>query len=317
MAITLSESEQESLLEFSIQVAKEAGAVILQGSKSIRQELGGSSGIDSKKNSVDLVTEWDVKVEEIVRNAVKEKYPDFGFIGEESYSKGLRPELTDDPTFCVDPIDGTTNFVHGFPFACISIGVIYQRTPLIGVIFNPFLDQLFSALKGHGAFLNLTTRLPLSPPSPLSSLSSALIGVEWGHDRTKELVDKKANSFSRLAGDPAFGVAGGKMAHSMRSVGSAACNYALVASGGLDLYWEIGCWPWDVCAGIVIAQESGGFASGGPHVNHDGDVTEEILHGRKYIVVRAIADTPGESGREAQKRIVKEFYETVEDWDPK
>ncbi|KAG8898042.1 hypothetical protein FRC01_011052, partial [Tulasnella sp. 417] len=316
MPITLSESEQESLLEFSIQLAKDAGAVILQGSKSIRQELG-SSGIDSKKNSVDLVTEWDVKVEEIVQNAVKEKYPDFGFIGEESYSKGLRPELTDDPTFCVDPIDGTTNFVHGFPFACISIGVIYQRTPLIGVIFNPFLNQLvrtftswnpglaladvngqtvpgtkFSALKGHGAFLNLTTRLPLSPPSPLSSLSSALIGVEWGHDRTKELVDKKANSFSRLAGDPAFGVVGGKMAHSMRSVGSAACNYALVASGSLDLYWEIGCWPWDVCAGIVVAQESGGFASGGPHVNHDGDVTEEILHGRKYIVVRAIADTP-------------------------
>lgn len=78
MAITLSESEQESLLEFSIQLAKEAGAVILQGSKAIRQELGGSSGIDSKKNSVDLVTEWDVKVEEIVQNAVKEKYPNFG-----------------------------------------------------------------------------------------------------------------------------------------------------------------------------------------------------------------------------------------------
>ncbi|KAG8947046.1 hypothetical protein FRC04_011226 [Tulasnella sp. 424] len=278
MTITLSESEQEALLEFSIQLAKEAGAVILQGSKSIRQELG--SGVDSKKNSVDLVTEWDVKVEEIVQNAVREKYPNFGFIGEESYSKGLRPELTDDPTFCVDPIDGTTNFVHGFPFACISIGVIYQRTPLIGVIFNPFLDQLFSALKGHGAFHNLTTRLPLSAPSPLPSLSSAVIGVEWGHGRTKELVDKKANSFSRLAGDPNSGVVGGKM------------------------------------AGIVLAQESGGFVSGGAHVNHDGDVTEEILHGRKYIVVRAIADTPGESGKEAQKRIVKEFYDTVEDWDP-
>ncbi|KAG8952428.1 hypothetical protein FRC04_004488 [Tulasnella sp. 424] len=210
MTITLSESEQEALLEFSIQLAKDAGAVILQGSKSIRQELG--SGIDSKKNSVDLVTEWDVKVEEIVQDAVRAKYPNFGFIGEESSSKGLRPELTDDPTFCVDPIDGTTNFVHGFPFACISIGVIYQRRPLIGVIFNPFLDQM---------------------------------------------------------------------------------------------------------AGIVLAQESGGFVSGGAHVNHDGDVTEEILYGRKYIVVRTIADTPGESGKEAQKRIVKEFYDTVEDWDPK
>ncbi|KAG8976557.1 hypothetical protein FRC05_003396 [Tulasnella sp. 425] len=315
MTITLSESEQEALLEFSIQLAKDAGAVILQGSKSIRQELG--SGIDSKKNSVDLVTEWDVKVEEIVQDAVRAKYPNFGFIGEESSSKGLRPELTDDPTFCVDPIDGTTNFVHGFPFACISIGVIYQRRPLIGVIFNPFLDQMFSALKGHGAFLNLTTRLPLSAPCPLPSLSSAVIGVEWGHYRSKEIVDKRANSFSRLAGDPNSGVVGGKMVHSMINVGSAACNCALVASGSLDVYWDIGCWPWDVCAGIVLAQESGGFVSGGAHVNHDGDVTEEILYGRKYIVVRTIADTPGESGKEAQKRIVKEFYDTVEDWDPK
>ncbi|KAG9016788.1 hypothetical protein FRB90_002165, partial [Tulasnella sp. 427] len=77
MAIVLSESEQESLLEFSIQLARKAGAVILEGSKAIRQELG-SSGIDSKKNSVDLVTEWDVKVEEIVQNAVREKFPNFG-----------------------------------------------------------------------------------------------------------------------------------------------------------------------------------------------------------------------------------------------
>jgi len=310
MAITLNSTELEGLLQFSIKLARTAGEVILEGSKAIRQA---ASAVDSKSNTVDLVTEWDVKVEELVKHEVSSNYPGYGFIGEESYSKGDHPELTDDPTFCVDPIDGTTNFVHGFPFACISIGVIYRKRPVIGVIFNPFLNQLYSALTGHGAYLNDTTRLPLSPPAPLPSLSNALIGVEWGHSRSNPIMSSKSDSFNRLAGDATVG---GKMVHGMRSIGSAACNYALVASGSMDMYWEIGCWPWDICAGVVIAQEAGGFVSGGSQIQHDGDVNADVLQGRKYIVVRAIADTPAEKGTDAQKRIVREFYETVHDWDP-
>jgi len=110
------------------------------------------------------------------------------------------------------------------------------------------------------------------------------------------------------------------MAHSLRSVGSAALNFALVAQGSLDLYWEIGCWPWDVCAGIVIAEEAGGVVTGS-HATFAttaasasfGEVTEEILTGRKYVVVRAIGGNAGETGVDAQKRIIKEFYDTVED----
>jgi len=112
------------------------------------------------------------------------------------------------------------------------------------------------------------------------------------------------------------------MAHSLRSMGSAALNFAMVAQGGLDLYWEVGCWPWDVCAGIVIAEGAGGIVTG----SHDvftatssgtsfGDVTEDILTGRKYIVVRAIGETEGETVKQAQKRIIEEFYSTVEDVD--
>jgi len=162
-------------------------------------------------------------------------------------------------------------------------------------------------------------RLPLSAPKPLPSLSQALIAVEWGSDRSLGTISAKSDSFSRLAGNPAEGVIDGKMAHSLRSVGSAALNYALVAQGGLDLYWEIGCWPWDVCAGIVIAEEAGGAVTGSHTVfasteKHSfGEVTEEILIGRKYIVVRGIADTPEERGVDAQRRIIKEFYATVED----
>ncbi|KAI0066701.1 inositol monophosphatase [Artomyces pyxidatus] len=311
----LTPAELDELLTFTTALARTAGELILEGSQAIQQ--ASASDIGEKKNSVDLVTEYDVKVEELVKREIAAAYPTFQFIGEESYSAGSRPPLTDAPTFCVDPIDGTTNFVHAFPFACISIGLIDQRRPVLGVIYNPFLDHLYSGVAGHGSSLSRAggapQTLPLAPARPLPSLSQALVAVEWGSDRTAPAVTKKAESFTRLAGDPARGIARGRMAHSLRSIGSAALNFAMVAQGGLDTYWEIGCWPWDVCAGIVIAQEAGGFVTGGKDAPHDGDVTEGILTGRKYLVIRAIADTEGETGLEAQKRIAREWYDTVED----
>jgi myo-inositol-1(or 4)-monophosphatase len=282
------------------------------------------SGVGEKKNSVDLVTEYDVRVEELVKEQIAETYPNFKFIGEESYAAGSRPPLTDEPTFCVDPIDGTTNFVHGFPFVCISLGLIYKKRPVLGVVYNPFLDHLYTGIKGQGSFLahgaSKPRRLPLAKPKSLSSLSQAQIAVEWGSDRALDTLTGKSSSFLRLAGNPGQEVKGGRMAHSLRSMGSAALNFSMVAQGGLDMYWEIGCWPWDVCAGIVIAEEAGGIVTG----SHDafasslsngtfGDVSEDILTGRKYVVVRAIADSPTEKGVDAQKRIIREFYDTVED----
>ncbi|KAF9486546.1 inositol monophosphatase [Pholiota conissans] len=315
-----------SIMMFTTGLARRAGALILEGSAAI-QSASYESGVGEKKNSVDLVTEYDVKVEKLVQDELKAQFPTFSFIGEESYSAGARPPLTDAPTFCVDPIDGTTNFIHGFPFVCISIGLIYKKRPVLGVIYNPFLDHLYTGIRGQGSFLmrgagTPQLRLPLSAAKPLPSLSQALIAIEWGSDRSLGTISAKSDSFSRLTGNPAQGVIGGKMAHSLRSVGSAALNYALVAQGGLDLYWEIGCWPWDVCAGIVIAEEAGGVVTGSHSIfattenNGFGEITEEILIGRKYLVVRGIADTPGEKGVDAQKRIIKEFYASVDDVEP-
>lgn len=133
----------------------------------------------------------------------------------------------------------------------------------------------------------------------------------------------KSGSFMRLAGNGKGGegqkVERGAMAHSLRSVGSAALNLAMVAQGGLDMYWEIGCWPWDVCAGIVILQEAGGVMTGSaPHYTKtkDGnpfDVTPDVLTGRKYLAIRAIRGEEGENGADAQKRIAEEFYRCVDD----
>ena len=92
--------------------------------------------------------------------------------------------------------------MHGFPFACISIGVLYKKAPLIGVIYNPFLDQLYSALKGHGAYLDHVrtgerTKLPIYASRPLPSLSKAIVGVEWGSDRSGDAFKKKLDSFAK------------------------------------------------------------------------------------------------------------------------
>ncbi|TRM61669.1 hypothetical protein BD626DRAFT_405691, partial [Schizophyllum amplum] len=317
-----------NILAFTTNLARRAGEVILAGSQAIRNAP--ASDISEKKNSVDLVTEYDVRVEELVKKEIAAKYPDFDFLGEESYAAGSRVPLSDKPTFCVDPIDGTTNFIHGFPFVCISLGLIYKKQPVLGVIYNPFLDQLYTGITGQGSYLtqginNNPLRLPLTvEPRPLASLSQGLLGCEWGADRSDAILAKKSASYHRLAGDPAKGVNGGKMAHSLRSVGSAALNFALVAQGALDVYWEIGCYPWDVCAGIVIAQEAGGIVSGSHDVfaatmddsSKFGVVGEDIIWGRKYLVIRGISPAPGESKVEAQKRIMTEFYETVDDVEP-
>jgi len=301
----------QEIKTFTVDLARKAGKLILDGSDAI---LSSPQNVGEKKNSVDLVTEWDVRVEQFVRDEIHSKYPTFKFIGEESYSAGDEAPITNEPTFCVDPIDGTTNFIHGFPFVCISLGFILNQKPTIGVIYNPFLDELYHGISGHGSFLTRgehTKQLPLTPPRPLRSLSEALIAVEWGSDRSLDVMNKKSDSFMKLAGNSSE-ITGGRMAHSMRSVGSAALNFALVASGKLDLYWEIGCWPWDVCAGIVIAQEAGGFITGSASSKHDGIVDGAKLTGRKYIVVRAIADDKQST---QQIKLVKDFYETVTEWD--
>ncbi|KAJ3751793.1 hypothetical protein EV360DRAFT_56316 [Lentinula raphanica] len=322
-ASELSTNDLKSILDFTVSLARKAGQLILEGSEAI--QMAGSN-VDEKKNSVDLVTEYDVRVEELVKKEISDTYPDFKFIGEESYAAGSRSPLTDDPTYCVDPIDGTTNFVHGFPWVCISLGLIYKKVPVLGVIYNPFLDLLYTGIKGQGSYLSrhggAPMRLPLAKsPKPLATLNHALIAVEWGNDRTIDPLTKRSESFHKLAGDPDKGVEGGRMAHSLRSLGSSAMNFATVAQGGLDIYWEIGCWPWDVCAGMVIAQEAGGVVTGS-HAYYEntkdsssfGVLNEEILTGRKYLVVRAVGDSENEKGRDAQKRIMGEFYDTVIDY---
>jgi hypothetical protein len=106
------------------------------------------------KGKVDLVTETDKACESLIFEYLKTAFPSHQLIGEETSAIDGTPELTDAPTWIVDPLDGTTNFVHRYPFVCVSIGLVVDKVPTVGVVFNPILDELFTAVKGRGAFLN-------------------------------------------------------------------------------------------------------------------------------------------------------------------
>ncbi|KAF2725077.1 inositol monophosphatase [Polychaeton citri CBS 116435] len=257
-----------------------------------------AAGSGFKKNTADLVTETDQAVERMVSSILTEKYPDFEFMGEETYKPG--DQLSDRPTFIVDPIDGTTNFFHGHPYVCVSLGLAIAQRPVVGVIYNPYTRTLYTGIKGKGSHLTDAlhdrARLPLrGPPEPLRDLSHCLVAVEWGSDRDGNDYDVKCNTFRRLC---ASKEAGGAMVHGIRSLGSAELNLCAVAAGHIDVYWESGCWAWDVCAGWVILEEAGGRMCGA----NPGD-WEPRVDQRRYMACRA---------GEGQREVIEEFWSCVE-----
>lgn len=276
-----------------VSVAYEAGSIMLL-------ERPSQSESDIKKNSADIVTETDKAVEKLVSSKLLSAYPDFQFIGEETYYSGQK--LTDKPTFIVDPIDGTTSFVHNFPAFCISIGLAVKKTPVVGVIYNPLLDELYAAIQGQGAYLKRGSssdkqKLPLRKAEPLNDLSKCLIGIEWGSDRTGINYELKNNVFTKLAASKEDG---GAMVRGLRNIGSTALNLASVAAGQQDIFWDGGCWAWDVCAGWCILVESGGMVvSGNP-----GEWECEV-ESRKYLAVRGAPS--------GQRQIIDEFWKVIGD----
>lgn len=272
----------EEVRDFLVELAKESGEII--------KSKSGKETFDDKKNSVDLVTAIDKLVEKNVSTKIYSKFPNYKFIGEETYIEG-ETKLTDDPTFIVDPIDGTTNFIHNFPYSCISLGFTIDKTPAVGVIFNPHLNLLFSAIKGQGAFLN-GEKLPNLSSKPIT-LQSSIIALESGSDREGEIFDIKMETFRSLL-DKNHG-----FIHGFRSFGSAAMNIAHTASGQLDGYWEGGCQSWDVAAGWVILEETGGKVVSG---NKGGWTTP--VDSRVYLFVRGAPE-------EDQKKFIQDFWSNI------
>lgn len=207
------------------------------------------------KGTVDLVTETDKKCEQLIHNTIRTAFPDHLFIGEEgSAAQGFTAQLTAAPTWMVDPVDGTTNFVHRFPFSCVSIALTIDKIAVIGVVYNPILQEMFHAIRGGGAFLN---EIPIKT-SETKDLTSALFATELGTRRDDAFLDA---AFARIR-------AVAKATRSVRACGSCALNLCSVAMGRLDAFFEIGLGgPWDMAAGALILQEAGGEVidpAGGP-----------------------------------------------------
>ncbi|XP_051556321.1 inositol monophosphatase 1-like [Myxocyprinus asiaticus] len=237
----------QDAMDHAITVAKKAGEIV-------RDALQNDLKIMCKSSSVDLVTKTDQNVEQLIITSVKEKFPTHSFIGEESVAAGEPCVLTDNPTWIIDPVDGTTNFVHGYPFVAICVGFAVNKTLEFGVVYSCVEDKMYTARKGKGAFCN---GQPLQV-SDQKEINQSIIATEFGSNRDSDVVDKIFCSMRRILCLPV---------HGMRGVGSAAINMCLVASGCVEAYYEIGIHCWDVAAAAVIVSEAGGVlmdVEGGP-----------------------------------------------------
>ncbi|XP_030624943.1 inositol monophosphatase 1-like [Chanos chanos] len=237
----------QEAMDHAVEVARKAGKII-------RDALQNEVKIMCKSSSVDLVTKTDQRVEKLIIESVKGRFPKHSFIGEESVAAGQPCILTDNPTWIVDPVDGTTNFVHGFPFVAVSIGFAVNKELEFGVVYSCLEDKMYTGRKGKGAFCD-GEKLSVSDQT---DIRKTIIISELGSHRDPETVSKVFSTMQKILCIPVHGI---------RGSGTAATNMCLVASGAVEAFFEIGIHCWDVAAGAVIVQEAGGVlldVDGGP-----------------------------------------------------
>jgi len=218
----------------AIETAKKAGRLL--------KERLGDSGPITFKGAVDIVTEMDRRSEDLIMNEIKKFFPEHGILTEESAEiKALSPYR-----WIIDPLDGTTNYAHGFPVFCVSIAVENAGTVVLGVVYNPMLDELFTAEKDEGALLN-GKKISVSP---VKSLDRSLLATGFPYDIRKS-TETNLDHFSN------FAVRG----QAIRRAGAAALDMSYVACGRFDGFWEMKLKPWDVAAAGLIVKEAGGVLS--------------------------------------------------------
>lgn len=237
-------NDLQSYLELATSLARQVGIRILEVTSSVDEIQV------TKKGLTDLVTEIDVWSEETIKQAVSERFPSHIFVGEESCAKMLAdtgrklPQLLNDNIcWVVDPLDGTTNFSNKIPYSAVSIAVVDHGTPVVGVILDPHRNELFSATKGGGAFLNGKRIFA----SAKSQLVDAVFATGFPYDRRANW-DKYMPVIEELI----------MSARNVRSFGAAAIDLCWVACGRFDGFLEFNLKPWDVAAGAVIIEEAGG-----------------------------------------------------------
>ncbi|MBX9686944.1 MAG: inositol monophosphatase [Candidatus Obscuribacterales bacterium] len=218
----------------ALQAAQAAGAIL-------KEKLGKLSSIDYK-GAFNLVTEADKASEAEVIRIIREQFPDHQILGEESGAHKSSAKQR----WLIDPLDGTTNYAHSYPFFSVSIGFEDDGEMLLGMVFNPVSNELFHAERGKGAFLN-ESKIKVSKQS---KLAESLLATGFPPD-SKRAAHSNMIEFQTLT----------DLCHGVRRDGSAALDMCFVAAGRLDGFWEFKLSPWDLAAGLVILREAGGSVS--------------------------------------------------------
>jgi myo-inositol-1(or 4)-monophosphatase len=250
---------RSALLNVMIKAARKAG-------RALKRDFGEVEHLQvSLKGPANFVTAADRRAEEIVREELEQARPGYGFLGEEG---GMREGNDKTHRWIVDPLDGTMNFLHGIPHFAVSIALEREGTIVAGVVYNPANDELFTAERGKGAFVN-DQRLRVAARR---DLANAVVACALPHASRGDLALARAEHNAvqdRIAG--------------LRRFGAAALDLAWVAAGRLDAYWERGLSPWDMAGGIALVRESGGFITdlaGGEAMLASGGILagNEIIH---------------------------------------
>jgi myo-inositol-1(or 4)-monophosphatase len=251
----------ENYLEAAVEIAQEAGKILVE-------ELSRPLDIRYKGDEVDLVTQADKRSEQLIVARLNKYFPDHAVAAEEGTGKETSSEFR----WHVDPLDGTTNFAHGYPCFCVSIALAQRDTLLVGVVFNPFYNELFTAARGEGAAFN-GKRIYVSK---VASLSSSLLCTGF------PVRNRKASPNLQYYGDFT------QRSHGVRRDGSAALDLACVAMGRFDAFWEFNLQKWDTAAGVLLVEEAGGRVSdfegkpyqlGGPVVLATNGLIHEEMRG--------------------------------------
>lgn len=228
--------ETGQILALALRLAREAGAIQ-------RERWESDLRVDTKSSAVDLVTDVDRACEEAVVRGIQAARPGDAILAEEG---GARERPGAVWRWIVDPLDGTTNYAHGYPCFCVSIGVERAGVVEVGVVYNPILDELYRAVRGGGAFRN---DRPIRV-SGEDELGRSLLATGFAYDR-HERPRESLRHFEALL----------RRARALRRDGSAALDLCAVACGRFDGYWEQRLNPWDVVAGLLLVAEAGGRAS--------------------------------------------------------
>jgi myo-inositol-1(or 4)-monophosphatase len=233
----------------------------------------------SVKGPANFVSAADLRAEEIIHAELAKARPDYGFLMEE---RGAVAGRDASHRWIVDPLDGTTNFLHGIPLFCISIGLEREGQLVAGVIYNPILDELYSAEKGKGAYLNDKRRLRVAARKSLGDAVVATGIPHRGRTGHKRFLGEMQETMQDVAG--------------IRRTGSAAIDLAWTAAGRFDAYWERNIQAWDMAAGIVIVREAGGICTdlaGGDNMLAKGEVLAGNIAMQKGMLA-LVGDPPPE-----------------------